>query len=807
MHKRLTTNAKEVINNLKKITKQSDLRKIDAILLLRSIGNCKGCLGKSLLDTFNVKLENSMPKRKKNTSAHNALTKAAKIAYTIKSPYIGTEHLAQGVLSMPEYSHLIPWANGKDEQPQIKILGINQFNQKKQSGDYFGEISSMIENYFSPLGISQKQKKQSLLENFCTNLNQTTSKHHKIIGRKNELDRIAHILGRRMKNNPVLIGDPGVGKTAIVEGLAKNINEGKAPYFLSGKKVMSLDLGMLIAGTTFRGEFESRLKDVVTEIKNKKDIILFIDEIHNLVGAGNAIGGMDAANLLKPVLSRGEIQVIGATTIDEYQKHIEKDSALERRFQPIVVNEPTVDESCRILKGIRPFYEKFHNVKITDEACIAAAQLAKRYLTGRFLPDSAIDLIDETAARLRSEQSNNKLYQQLKIAQQKHQRIIADKEHLVLNDQYEAAIRMRQEEKKISMILNKTKKRLDLFEKKNPISISGKDIRVTLSRTSMIPEQLLHNQDRQIAKNVRNLLSQGLIGQKHVGKRISDIILRQVSGISAPNRPLGSFLFIGPTGVGKTHAAKLLARSISPDSKETLIQINMSEFMERHTASRLLGAPAGYVGYDDSNELTDKIRRKPYSVVLFDEIEKAEPSVLNLLLQVFEEGEISDSKGRKVNFKNTIVILTSNIGTSDLNKLQELGFGTKKGITQEKEKVQQTIIEELDETLPPEFINRLDDIFIFNHLTKKDIQSIVMLELNVISSRLKRKKIGFSYDDKVIQLLANQAFDQKQGARKVRKIIQDLVEPAIAKKILGTKKIGHIHLFIEKDKLLAKKTS
>lgn len=806
MHKRLTTNAKQVIQHLKTATNQTDLRKIDAFFLLRSIGNCKGCLGKSLLETFNVKLKSHSPQSKNQTSVHHAITKAAKIAYSVKSSYIGTEHLVQGVLSMPEYSHLALREKLESRDPQIKIFGINSQNQKGQqpSSDYFGEISSMIEQHFNPLGTTQKQKKQSYLSNFCTNLNQTTSLHHTIIGRQNELDRISYVLGRKMKNNPVLIGDPGVGKTAIVEGLAQKINKGKAPYFLSDKKIMSLDLGLLIAGTTFRGEFESRLKDVVNEIKNSNDIILFIDEIHNLVGAGNAIGGMDAANLLKPVLSRGEVQVIGATTIDEYQKHIEKDAALERRFQPIIVSEPSVDETRQILKGIKPFYEEFHNVSISDESCVASAQLAKRYMTDRFLPDSAIDLIDETSARLRSELSNKKLYRKVKLAKQKRDRIIEDKEQLVLNDHYEEAIRVRQEEKKISTTLKRLKGQLRVFEKKNPITIEAKDIRATLSETSSIPEQLLHQQDKQIVKNVNKTLSKGLIGQNHVNKRVSDTILRQVSGISSPNRPLGSFLFIGPTGVGKTHAAKLLAQSISPKSNEALIQINMSEFMERHTTSRLLGAPAGYVGYDDSNELTDKIRRKPYSVVLFDEIEKAEPSILNILLQVFEEGEVSDSKGRAVNFRNTIVVLTSNIGTNDLDKLSDLGFETNSTLS-EKEKVEQSIMTELDDLLPQEFLNRLDDIFIFNHLSKKDIKSIVALELEKINMRLKQKKIDFSFNSDLINFLANHSHNPRQGARMVRKTIQDLVEPPIATKLLSKQKNKKIHLSLKNKKVIVQK--
>ena len=809
MHKRLTYNSQRVINQLKKSRNQNDLAKIDAFFLLEKIKNCKGCLGKTVLDSFGITLKEVVVQKDKDTSAKKAVSEAVKLAYANKSPYVGTEHLVQSILSMPGYSDIFK-EQEQTMSPLIKIIDNRSGNSKggeSQHHDYFGEISSMIENYFSPAGVGQmRQKKQSLLENYCINLNDSRINDHVIVGREGELERVSHILGRKMKNNPVLIGEPGVGKTAIVEGLAQNIRKRTAPYYLSDKKIMSLDMGLLIAGTTFRGEFEARLKEIVGEIKRNPNIILFIDEIHNLVGAGNAIGGMDAANLLKPVLSRGEIQIIGATTIDEYQKHIEKDAALERRFQPIVVDEPRVEETAQILLGIKPSYEKYHNVTITKEACMAAASLAKRYITDRFLPDSAIDLIDETAARLRSNLSASSIYKKVKRVEQKRNTIISEKESLVMNDHYEQAIRMREEEKKVSQLLRKLKKQLKDFEDKHPTTIDQEDIRTTLSITSRIPQELLSGQDKQLAKNVQTILSEKLIGQNHANKRIINSVLRQVSGISSPNRPLGSFLFVGPSGVGKTHAAKLLAQAISPDGTETLIQINMSEFMEKHTASRLLGAPAGYVGYEEGGELTDKIKRKPYSVVLFDEIEKAEPTVLNILLQILEEGELADSKGRRINFRNTIIAMTSNIGTADLEKLSEMGFATaSKRAQQEKEKVQQSIVAELQEVLLPEFINRLDDVLIFNHLEKKDIKKIITLEMEQLKSRLKEKSISISVSQKALDHLSEQALDTKQGARLVRKIMQDQVEPIVAKLVMGKSKINKIEIILEKNKLLAKK--
>ncbi|MEA1925925.1 MAG: ATP-dependent Clp protease ATP-binding subunit [Patescibacteria group bacterium] len=808
MHKRLTHNAQAVIKQLRKATRQSDLSKIDSFSLLQAIKNRKGCLGKVLLDSLNVEPKNFTPNKNQNTNVNKAIIGAAKLAYKNQSLYIGTEHLAQSILSMPEYSHISMLEKKQPPSPLIRMISVQPQNIKAdnpQQPDYFGEISSMIEHYFTPQDMPG-QKKKSLLKNYCTNLNDKSFNDHVIIGREQELERISHILGRKMKNNPVIIGEPGVGKTAIVEGLAQNINKGVAPYYLIGKRILSLDLGLLIAGTTFRGEFESRLKDIINEIKCNSNIILFIDEIHNLVGAGNAIGGMDAANLLKPVLSRGEIQVIGATTIDEYQKHIEKDAALERRFQPIVANASTVEETVKILTGIKPNYEKYHNVAITQDACMAAATLAKRYITDRFLPDSAIDLIDETAARLRSNLSRNFIYQQVKEMEQKQAFIISKKERLVMNDQYEKAIRARQEEKKISAALEKLKKQLKIFENENAVIIQENDIRTTLSKTSRIPEELLLQQDKQLAKNVCSILSERLVGQPHINKSISDTIIRQLSGISNPNRPLGSFLFIGSSGIGKTHAAKLLAQAISPDGAEALIHINMSEFTERHTASRLLGAPAGYIGYEDGSELTDKIRRKPYSVVLFDEIEKADPSLLNLLLQIFEEGELSDSKGRTINFRNTIIALTSNIGMSDLEKISEIGFSESANkVKERKEKVEQSIIEDLHETLSPEFVNRLDNILTFNQLSKKNIKSIISIEMNELKKRLKNKSVEFSISDKASDHLAEKAFDPKQGARLVRKILQDSVEPLIARILLNRKKIQKIQIDCQKNRIVAKK--
>ena len=799
MYKRLTRNLCSTIAQAKKIQNTGNLNKINALVLLQIIATLKGSLGKTLIESLNIKLpkmpKNSFhtPEKSKMVPASRILSIASRIAYFSRSPYVGTEHLVYGFMSIPKLSGLFEPKKGLGD----KILNVGK--KGASYPDFFGEAHSLIDNFFATEGVLGNQK-ESFLTTYCIDLSQSSTVDHPLIGRKQELERISHVLGRKMKNNPVLIGEPGVGKTAIVEGLAQKIKFGNAPYYLSGKRIMNLDLGLLIAGTTFRGEFEARLKEIISEAKQDPDVILFIDEIHNLIGAGNAVGGMDAANLLKPAMSRGEIQVIGATTIDEYQKHIKKDAALERRFQPILVDEPTLLETVAILEGIKPFYEAYHNVTVSKDATAAAVTLAKHYITDRFLPDSAIDLIDETAARLRSQSSSSNLFQKMKVMERKYNQIVKEKEQLVMTDQYERAIRTRQEEKTVFKQLEQLRRKHKELERKNPILVSEKDIRKTLSGITNIPEQLLSQKELALAKNVRKTLGDNLIGQSHVNHSVHQTILRQVSGITNPHRPLGSFLFIGPTGVGKTYAAKLLSKAISFKKDHSLIQLNMSEFSERHNVSRLLGAPAGYVGYEEEGELTDKIRRSPYSVVLFDEIEKAESTVLNILLQILEEGEIIDAKGHMINFRNTIVILTSNIGTSELDQASQMGF--EHGPTKAKMelgKVKKLIKNQLSEVLAPELLNRLDNTLIFNPLTKVHIRKIVEKEFNKLARRLKDRQIALSVKPDVYSHLTEESIDPAQGARLVRRLVQDNVEPVIARKLLGRKKIATIQIALSNN--------
>ncbi len=802
---KFSKNARRAIEMAQRIEKNNNLKKITPHALLKSILTQKEGLGKNIAQRLKINFS-SLPKnfKKPNSSekitAFDIVSRALVIAHNTESPYVGTEHL---ILSF--YAYLTETGKYlKQNQKQTSFyeeLPTETEGESSKSSlidlGFSGELNNFIENFFSknqdslfsgsPLAGNFRQR--SPLKNFAQNLNEIVDENHQLIGRDEIIQRIANILGRKMKNNPVLLGDPGVGKTAIVEGLTKKINEGKVPPHLLDKVIYSLDLGLLIAGTTFRGEFEARLKDVIHAAKNNKNIILFIDEIHNLVGAGNTIGGLDAANMLKPALSRGEIQIIGATTFEEYRKYIEKDAALERRLQPIHIKEPTSQEALQILRGIRSNYEKFHGVKIESEALIAAVSIAKRYIHDRFLPDSAIDLIDETSSHKRSFRKTSSIYKEIYQIEFELKKIIQKKESAVMGSQFEEAIKLRKIEKDLLQKLAELNNKRIEFEKKEVLVVSKEDIEKTAAQMTGIPLSFISNQDKKIATNIKNSLKKNLIGQTETIKKINDVILRRLAGISNPNRPLGSFLFIGPTGVGKTFTAKLLSKAISPQAEESIIQVNMSEFMERHTISRLLGAPAGYVGYEEGGELTEKIRRKPYSVVLFDEIEKADFSVLNILLQILEEGEISDAKGRTVSFKNSIIILTSNIGTTELNQFSQLGFQSQsdKKIRKEKEKMEKTILQELNDILLPELLNRLDEIIVFNPLKKRDIEKIIKQHLERLVKKMRKKKINLSFEQKAIKKLVKMSMNYRQGARLARKNIQQIIEPLLADFILKHK--------------------
>lgn len=632
---------------------------------------------------------------------------------------------------------------------------------------------------------SKKQAKRKFLDMYGTNLTERASKGEidRIIGREKEIDRIIQILNRRAKNNPVLIGEPGVGKTAIAEGLAVRIANQQVPSKLFATEIYLLDLAAIVAGTQFRGQFEARMKSILKEARDNGNIILVIDELHNIVGAGDAEGGaMNAANILKPALARGEIQVIGATTLDEYRKHIEKDAALERRFQPITVEEPTVEDTVKILKGLRDKYEAHHKVAITDEAIDAAANLSHRYISDRFLPDKAIDLIDEAASRVRLRSSTAP--KELKELEEKIKEIDTEKKTAINNQDFEKAASLRDEERKLSEELDRQKK-LWAAQNARDIKIGYEDIADVVSQWTGIPVTKLQGDESERLLNMEEILHKRVIGQEPAVEALSKAIRRSRVGLKDPKKPIGSFIFLGPTGVGKTELSKALAEAMFGD-EDAMIRVDMSEYMEKHSVSKMIGSPPGYVGFDDGGQLTEKIRRKPYSVILFDEIEKAHPDVFNILLQILDDGRLTDAKGRTVDFKNTVVIMTSNVGASTIKKQKTLGF--KAGVSDEEkdeyEKMKENVLSELKRTFRPEFLNRIDEIIVFHSLNMDHIKEIVALMINNLSKRLDEMNIHIKVDEKAMDLLAQAGFDPVFGARPLQREIRRRIEDRLSEELL-----------------------
>jgi len=635
----------------------------------------------------------------------------------------------------------------------------------------------------------KNQSKTPMLDYFSSDLTNLAknSQLDPVIGRQRELSRMIQILCRRSKNNPVLVGDPGVGKTAIVEGLAQRIARAEVPVKLQNKRLVSLDLAMIIAGTMYRGQFEERIKKIIEEISKDKNIIVFLDEIHTMVGAGSAEGSMDTANILKPALAKGSFRLIGATTADEYRKHIEKDSALERRLQPIKVDEPSLDESIKILKGIKARYEEHHQVKISDEAIEEAVQLSKRYISDRFLPDKAIDLIDEAAAALHilhSFKNRNKkiveLEKQLLI-------ILKNKELEAEKQNYENAAKLKTQEIQIKHQIEKISSHEKINKIKNIVGLD--EIAGVVALWTGIPVESLVKKEKIKILNLGNILKQNIIGQNEAIEAISQAIKRAKAGISDPNRPLGAFIFLGPTGVGKTELAKVLAHEVF-GSEKSLIKIDMSEFMEKHNIARLVGAPPGYVGFDEAGKLTETVRKNPYSLVLLDEIEKAHPDTFNILLQILEDGSLTDAKGKNVNFKNTIIIMTSNLGTHEFSKHADLGFSINdpdkaKNLNSKYEEMKDKIISQLKNTFKPELINRLDKIIVFKPLNEQSVEKIVELRLEELAGRLQKQNINLSFDVTTIRFIAKKGFDPEFGARPIRRTIMECIEDPLSGKILS----------------------
>ncbi|WP_186431318.1 ATP-dependent Clp protease ATP-binding subunit [Clostridium sp. BSD9I1] len=622
-----------------------------------------------------------------------------------------------------------------------------------------------------------------------------------VIGRDKETQRVLEILCRRTKNNPCLIGDPGVGKTAIAEGLSQKIVSGNIPEILKDKRVVTLDLSSMIAGAKYRGEFEDRLKKIMEEIRRVGNVILFIDEIHTIVGAGAAEGAIDASNILKPALARGEIQCIGATTIEEYRKYIEKDAALERRFQPITVGEPSKEEAILILKGLRDKYEAHHRVKITDDAILAAVNLSDRYITDRFLPDKAIDLIDEAASKVRIE--NMVAPPDVKKMEEELETITQEKEDAIRVQDFEKAAQLRDREKEIKEKLDNIKTDWKTQKQASTLTVGEDQIAAVVAKWTNIPAERLTQKESEKLLKLEEILHNRVIGQSEAVKSVARAVRRARVGLKDPKRPIGSFIFLGPTGVGKTELSKALAESIFGD-ENSMIRIDMSEYMEKHTVSRLVGSPPGYVGYDEGGQLTEKVRRNPYSVVLFDEIEKAHPEVFNILLQILEDGRLTDGKGKTVDFKNTLIIMTSNVGASTIKRQKSLGFSVASNESEDQyEKMKENVMEELRRSFRPEFLNRIDDIIVFHQLEQEDLQKIVGLMLRTVSERLNEQGINIKFDREAELLLAKEGFDQVYGARPLRRAITKTVEDKLSEEILrgNIKKNEDILVTVKDDKL------
>ena len=692
--------------------------------------------------------------------------------------YIGTEHLLLGLLKEGEgvaSQVLIKLGAdlGKVRQTVIELLSGYQRN-----GDD-GRESVGVGASSSGSG----QTNSAILEQFGRNLTQAAreNKLDPVIGRRTEMQRVMQILSRRTKNNPVLVGEPGVGKTAVVEGLAQAIVAGDVPETIKDKQIYSLDMGALVAGSRYRGDFEERLKKILKEIRTRGDIILFIDEIHTLVGAGAAEGSIDASQMLKPMLARGELQTIGATTNDEYRKYIEKDAALERRFQPVKVDEPTVEETVGILKGLRDRYEAHHRVIITDAAIQAAAELADRYVSDRFLPDKAIDLMDEAGARLRI--SRMTAPPELRELDEKIAEVKRNKESAIDDQDFEKAAALRDEEQ---MLTEERKQKESSWRDGSRDSIAEvgeDDIAEVLAMSTGIPVFKLTQTESAKLLKMEDELHKRVIGQDAAVKALAQSIRRTRSGLKDPKRPGGSFIFAGPTGVGKTELAKALAEFLFGD-EDALIQLDMSEFSEKHTSSRLFGAPPGYVGYDEGGELTEKVRRRPFSVVLFDEVEKAHPDIFNSLLQILEEGRLTDSQGRKVDFKNTVIIMTTNLGTRDINKGVLTGFQSTENITHDYSRMKAKVNEELKQHFRPEFLNRVDEVVVFPPLDKEQIKQIVDLMIANLAKRMEAQDMKLQITDEARELLADRGFDPVLGARPLRRAIQRDIEDALSERIL-----------------------
>ncbi len=685
------------------------------------------------------------------------------IASRLGSNYVGTEHLLFSIMQETDsYAYNF-----------LTELGVNLNAVMDTAEDYVGDENRSEGN---------PKSNTKGLDKFGRDLTSAAKKGEidPVIGREKEIERVIQILSRRTKNNPVLIGEPGVGKTAVAEGLALKIVEGQVPEILRDKRIVSLDLTGMVAGAKYRGDFEERIKEAIDEVKKSKNVILFIDELHTIVGAGSAEGSTDAANILKPSLARGDFQVIGATTISEYRKYIEKDAALERRFQPVNVGEPSEEETVQILEGLRDRYEAHHKVKITDEAIKAAVSLSARYISDRFLPDKAIDLIDESASKVRLKSLTTP--ESLKELEEKVKNLEAEKASAVNEQEFERAAKIRDEQKSVSKQLEEEKQKWQENQNSATGEVTAENIAQVVSQWTGIPVVRLTEEESDRLLKMEDVLHDRVVGQDEAVKAVARAIRRGRVGLKDPNRPIGSFIFLGPTGVGKTELCKALAQAMFGD-ENAMIRLDMSEFMEKHTVSKLIGSPPGYVGFDEGSHFTEKVRRKPYSVILFDEIEKAHPDVFNTLLQILDDGRLTDSQGRTVDFKNTVIIMTSNVGARLITEKQNsLGFADNKD--EENENIKEIVMGELKKTFRPEFLNRIDDIIVFNKLSQSEIKEIAGKMLENLKKRLKAIEVDVDFTDNAITEIANAGYDESYGARPLRRAITSKIEDELSERIL-----------------------